>query len=885
MKHVALLLLAAFSLLVACSSGVSDSLRQFGEPCGITEDCASKLCVNIGGGNGVCTNACVDDAACPTGPNWACVEPGEISSWVCGCVGTGSEICGDGLDNDCNGSVDDCRMCAGETVPDNDPGHCGKCGNACRATETCIAGECGCGPKMATVCGGDCADLTSSAEHCGECDKACEPGQICSSSACECPASARTLCPDVGCVDTASDRENCGGCASPCRGEQQCEGGECTCPEAGATACDGDCVDTAANISHCGACNNDCGAGQSCEDGVCVCTNAAATNCGSVCVDLNTDTDNCGRCRTTCPGGQVCQGGICSCNSASDTACGNECVDTDSDPLHCGGCRNTCKQGESCSSGSCTCGAGRGWCNPPGECVDLGDVSNCGACGNSCRSGEVCSAGACGCANSSEQWCSGMDDCVPLNTTQNCGGCGNTCQNGEVCLSGSCRCASLSEQWCATANTCVDTQGDRSHCGACGNVCRSGEVCLAGSCRCPNGGDEWCAATNDCVDVSSNESHCGRCDRQCPGTTTCTSGECECPPPTSGTELRLTSNSGEDRHPRLAFNGTHVGLTYRSDGILHFALLNPDGTRAAAVDRQLSDPTDQGSHQEIVWTGSEFGIWYAFSVPFVGCEQRFLRLDPTGAPNAPPVTVATLNPLFSCPSGKLTWSDAYQGYAAAYWAGAAAFHRLGADATSPEPPVQVAVGNIGSVGFAVDALGGWGLVYFESNEHRLALFDATGSQTVPHTVLNDPGRWGSQTELHDDGVEWLSSWVTGQDLIFNRGTMANGNFTLVSRTGMDSRHHMRVAGDGTLTFAWRHRPAGMSGNSFEMQRFNASAGASSVLDPLSAPVSIVSGTLPTTERDGTSVVITPTGLLAAWTDERFGQRELFVRAFDFGACP
>ena len=123
MKRVGWLALSMLAL--GCESPPLDALdgavalAAFGAPCAVSEDCESGICLALEDGRAVCSRVCGARTDCPAGRNWECVQP-DIDARVCGCVPNASaEICGDGLDNDCNGAADDCRFCEGEVVASN----------------------------------------------------------------------------------------------------------------------------------------------------------------------------------------------------------------------------------------------------------------------------------------------------------------------------------------------------------------------------------------------------------------------------------------------------------------------------------------------------------------------------------------------------------------------------------------------------------------------------------------------------------------------------------------------------------------------------------------------------------------------------------------------
>ena len=130
----------------------------------------------------------------------------------------------------------------------NDPSHCGACGNACgtppNATAACVVGQCGVGNCSAGFanCDMDATDgcevkLATDTAHCGAC------GNVCS------VVNATAACV-VG----------------------QCGIGNCS---AGFANCDMDATDgcevkLATDAAHCGACGNACVSGKFCQVGACI---------------------------------------------------------------------------------------------------------------------------------------------------------------------------------------------------------------------------------------------------------------------------------------------------------------------------------------------------------------------------------------------------------------------------------------------------------------------------------------------------------------------------------------------------------------------------------------------------------------------------------------
>ncbi len=170
----------------------SNSYQQCGFRCESGEQCRAGQCVSLCGNgqidSGENCGTCTADVVCAVGQ--VCQEG------VCATACVPSvEIC-DGIDNDCNGTIDEgIRDAENNIVPScNTDENCGSFGNACAAGQTCQNGACitACIPTP-EICDGidnDCNGIADGGntcttnENCGTVGNVCTPGQSCQNGIC-----------------------------------------------------------------------------------------------------------------------------------------------------------------------------------------------------------------------------------------------------------------------------------------------------------------------------------------------------------------------------------------------------------------------------------------------------------------------------------------------------------------------------------------------------------------------------------------------------------------------------------------------------------------------------------------------------------------------------
>jgi len=354
------------------------------------------------------------------------------------------EVC-NGLDDDCDGTVDDPP--SGGSLCDTGfscqngvclPTSCNGENARCPTGFTCTSGTCqaNCSCPAGQVCGSSgcvdpCAGVT------------CGPGSSCSGGQCLAGGcSMNEVCYSGGQVDTTQDCIQ-GVCVpNPCAGLTCPTGTFCRVgPMVNGTYV-ADCVRSCSYVS--------CPTGQACdENGFCESTCSPACTGTSVCQNGTCVTDPCAG--VTCAPSQVCSQGACIDNPCLNITCpvgscsGGQCVN--------GGITSSTQNAvpaASGKSGGCSSSGTGGlvsWClllaflvlrrlrldvrflARRGRVFALALVSlGATGCGKG-SSSTSCSAGQTACGSA----------CVTLATdTNNCGNCGRACSNGFTCTAGAC---------------------------------------------------------------------------------------------------------------------------------------------------------------------------------------------------------------------------------------------------------------------------------------------------------------------------------------------------------------------------------------------------------------------------------------------------------------
>ena len=457
---------------LACSDNTGPNLELCNN---VDDDCDGTTDEGNPGGGGSCGSSL---GVCTPG-TLQCMNGGLVCT---GGTSGGAEVC-NGLDDDCDGVVDDMPTDVGQACGATDVGECAFGMTICTGGSLQCAGEVGPTPETCNLRDDDCDTRTDenpvdAGQPCGQSIGACDPGTFtCSNGTLVCTGGVgptSEVCNNVdddcdGVVDNDVPGEGamCGGGSGPCSmgvdrcidGVMECVGGTGT----GTETCnnvDDDCDGLLDEGDLCagGVCDNGtcagpclagefpCPAGRICVGGFCVADPCFNVNC-PVDMDGNAQTCRDGACVTlcstiTCTGGLVCRGsdGLCvpdTCEylpkcEASELCLGGTCV-----PDPCSGV--TCPADQFCRQGSCVascqgvqCASGR-VCRD-GVCVPTG-------CGVDCRDGQVCdpAAGDCVPDRCGPIRCSPLEVCEPLTGECIPDPCnGVVCPSGQACSFGQC---------------------------------------------------------------------------------------------------------------------------------------------------------------------------------------------------------------------------------------------------------------------------------------------------------------------------------------------------------------------------------------------------------------------------------------------------------------
>ncbi len=287
-----------------------------------------------------------------------------------------------------------------------------------------------------------------------------------------------------------------------------------------------------------------------------------------------------------------------------------------------------------------------------------------------------------------------------------------------------------------------------------------------------------------------------------------------------GADVRVTTTTGVDAHPALAWNGTRYGLVYADNTggnyEIYFRLLEANGTPVGNPIR-ITNAANASDWPDLVWTGSFFGLAWEDERSGVGKEDvYFQKLDASGNKVGPEIQVTTDGARQMAPILKWTgtdfgvvWTDTRFTQREIY------FRRL--DGNGQPVGAELRVSNDGADSAWPDlAWNGtdWATVWHDTRDGNaevyLAKISAAGVKVGSDMRLTNANGFSGYPSIDWNGFQYGLSWQddrAGNVSIYfaqvNASGSKNGTDLKVSSGNGESSFTTALWNGSTFAFAWR----------------------------------------------------------------------------------
>ncbi len=294
-------------------------------------------------------------------------------------------------------------------------------------------------------------------------------------------------------------------------------------------------------------------------------------------------------------------------------------------------------------------------------------------------------------------------------------------------------------------------------------------------------------------------------------------------------DVRVTTTTGVDAHPAIAWNGTRYGLVYADNSVgnyeLYFRLLEANGTPVGGPIR-LTNAANASDWPDLVWTGTHFGLAWEDERSGAGKEDvYFQKLDATGNKVGPEIQITTDAARQMAPILKWTgtgygvaWTDTRFTQREIY------FRRLDGNGQPVGSEARVSNDAADSAWPDLSWNGtDWAMVWHDTRDGNaevyLAKINANGQKQGADVRLTNANGFSGYPSIDWNGFQYGVSWQddrAGATSIYfaqlNGAGMKNGADLKVSSGSGASSFTTALWNGTTFAFAWRDDRDAPNGN-------------------------------------------------------------------------